>query len=45
MDDGIIKLDGIDIKEYNEKFIRDNISVISQSPYLFDMQNYYGHLN
>lgn len=35
--DGNIKIDDIDIREYNEKFIKENISVISQSPYLFDM--------
>lgn len=35
--DGNIKIDDSDIREYNEKFIKENISVISQSPYLFDM--------
>lgn len=37
IDNGEIKIDGVNINEYSEKFIRDNISVISQSPYLFDM--------
>ena len=34
---GYIKIDDININEYSERFIRDNISVISQNPYLFDM--------
>lgn len=35
--DGSIKIDGINVNEYNEKFIRENISLISQNSYLFDM--------
>jgi len=35
--DGCVKIDDVDIREYSEKFIRENISIISQSPYLFDM--------
>lgn len=37
LDDGDILIDGVPINEYDEKFIRANISVISQNPYLFDM--------
>lgn len=36
-DNGSIKIDDVSIEEYNEDFIRNNISVISQNPYLFDM--------
>lgn len=35
--DGNIYIDGIDINELSESYIRNNISVISQNPYLFDM--------
>lgn len=37
VDDGEIKIDNVNINEYGEDFIRSNISVISQNPYLFDM--------
>ena len=37
VDSGSIKIDEININEYSENYIRENISVISQSPYLFDM--------
>lgn len=37
INDGVIRIDGIDINEYSEKFLKNNVSVISQSPYLFDM--------
>lgn len=35
--DGVIKIDDEDISEYNEKFIRENVAIISQNPYFFDM--------
>ena len=35
--DGKIKIDDTEIEEYNEEFIRQNISIISQNPYLFDV--------
>lgn len=34
---GTIKIDGIDIKEFDEKSLRSNISIITQSPYIFNM--------
>ncbi len=34
---GIITIDGINIKDICEKSLRDNISVIRQDPYLFNM--------
>lgn len=34
---GTVLIDGIDINELSESYIRNNISVISQNPYLFDM--------
>ena len=34
---GSIKIDGIDIKDLNEKSLRKNISIIRQSPFLFNM--------
>ena len=37
VDSGCIKIDEININDYNEQFIRENISIISQNPYLFDM--------
>jgi len=37
VDSGEIKIDGININEYSEIFFRDNISVVTQNPYLFDM--------
>ena len=36
-DSGTIRIDDTVINEYSEAFIRDNVSIISQSPYLFDM--------
>ena len=35
--DGFIKIDGVDICEYSERFVKENISIISQEPYFFDM--------
>ena len=35
--DGIITLDGIDIKKLDEKSLRRNISVIRQTPFLFNL--------
>ncbi|XP_047125215.1 ATP-dependent translocase ABCB1 isoform X3 [Hydra vulgaris] len=35
--DGSIKLDGVNIKEFNLKSLRSNIGVVSQEPVLFDM--------
>ena len=37
VDSGSVFIDNEPIREYSEEFIRDNVSVISQSPYLFDM--------
>ena len=34
---GQIKLDGIDISELDESSIRNNITIISQNPYIFNM--------
>jgi len=34
---GDLLIDGVSINEYDERFIRENVSVISQNPYLFDM--------
>jgi len=34
---GKIKIDGIDINELDEESIRGNITIISQSPYIFNM--------
>ncbi len=34
---GNILIDGIDIKELDENSIRDNITIISQNPYIFNM--------
>lgn len=36
VNEGIIKVNNVDIKELTEKSLRDNISVIRQSPYLFN---------
>jgi len=33
---GIIKIDGINIKEFDEKSLRTNISVVRQEPFLFN---------
>ena len=37
IDNGTIKIDGIDINELDEESIRGNITIISQSPYIFNM--------
>lgn len=34
---GDLLIDGVSINKYDERFIRENVSVISQNPYLFDM--------
>ena len=34
---GSIKLGGIDINSLNKKFIRDNIAIVNQFPYLFNL--------
>ncbi len=34
---GIVKIDGVDIKDLTEESLRSNISVIRQSPFLFNM--------
>jgi len=35
--DGEITIDGINIKEFNEKSLRDNIAIIRQEPFLFNL--------
>lgn len=35
--EGIIEIDGINIKDLNEESLRNNISIIRQSPFLFNM--------
>ena len=35
--EGIITLDGIDIKELTQESLRNNISIITQSPYIFNL--------
>lgn len=37
IENGTIKIDGIDIKELDEESIRGNITIISQNPYIFNM--------
>lgn len=37
IDSGTIKIDGIDINELDEDSIRGNITIIGQSPYIFNM--------
>jgi len=37
VNDGTIKIDNIDINNYSERFIRENVSIVSQQPYLFDV--------
>ena len=37
INNGIIKIDGIDIKELDKDTIRGNITIISQNPYIFNM--------
>ncbi|MBE6150066.1 MAG: ABC transporter ATP-binding protein [Firmicutes bacterium] len=37
INDGVITIDGIDIKELDEESIRNNITIISQNPYIFNM--------
>ncbi|KAJ1558812.1 Multidrug resistance protein 1 [Nowakowskiella sp. JEL0078] len=34
--EGTITIDGVDIKKYNLKFLRDNIGVVAQEPVLFN---------
>lgn len=36
-DKGNIYIDGIDMKDYSERYIRNNISIVSQNYYLFNM--------
>lgn len=35
--EGLILLDGVDIKELDEKSIRGNITIINQNPYIFNL--------
>ena len=37
IEDGEIKIDGVNIKELNKDSIRDNITIISQNPYIFNV--------
>ena len=37
IDSGILKLDDVDINELDEETVRRNISIITQSPYIFNM--------
>ena len=37
IDNGVIKIDGEDIKNLDEYSIRENITIISQNPYIFNM--------
>lgn len=37
VDKGSVKIDNIDIKELSKQTLRDNISLINQFPYIFDM--------
>ena len=37
VNEGIIEIDGVNIKDLTEKSLRDSISIIRQSPYLFNM--------
>lgn len=37
VDEGLITIDGIDINELDEESIRDNVTIISQNPYIFNM--------
>jgi len=37
INDGQIKIDNVDIKELDEESIRNNITIISQNPYIFNM--------
>ncbi len=37
IDKGTIKIDGIDIKELDKDSIRNNITIISQNPYIFNV--------
>ena len=36
-DDGLITVDGIDIKKLDKESIRNNITIISQNPYIFNL--------
>ena len=35
--DGLITIDGVDVKELNKASIRDHITIISQNPYIFNL--------
>ena len=35
-DDGVVMLDGTDMKEYNIGWLRDQIGIVGQEPVLFD---------
>ena len=37
VNEGQIEIDGVDIKELDEESIRNNITIISQNPYIFNM--------
>ena len=37
IDNGTIKIDGVDLNALDERSIRDNITIISQNPYIFNM--------
>lgn len=36
-DDGIISIDGVNIKEIDKDSLRDNIALVNQFPYIFDL--------
>ena len=37
VNDGVITIDGVNIKELDKESIRDNITIISQNPYIFNL--------
>lgn len=37
VDEGVITIDGVNINELDKESIRDNITIISQSPYIFNL--------
>ena len=37
IEDGVISIDGVDIRELDKDSIRDNITIISQNPYIFNV--------
>lgn len=37
VDSGLIKIDGVDIKSLDKASIRDNITIINQNPYIFNL--------